>query len=433
MAARGGKNSKGEAVPQPVKVQRYWPGKIPEGVKEYSSSEEEDEDEQQQFEKQKERELITSVQKVDLSEREVASDRRLRRLQGAKEAGTFEQIERRRHAGKTVISDLQSVEGQLLLQEPEDESEIALRRKLLRDRAIEQRRQEEESLKVEEAQRNISEKLKDTENEEESDSEYSSEYETDTEEDETINRQLKKPIFIPKAHRETIMERERLEQEAIEAERKQQEALEERRKETHSLLAEKIQQEMLKEVTEDANGSKEVDDTDGVDEQAEYEAWKLRELKRIKRDKEEREAREKEQEEIEHRRNMNEQQRLKEDLERVKKQREEKPKGKYKFLQKYYHKGSFYLDPNDLLYKRDYTEATPDEAAHKEMLPKVMQVKNFGRAGQTKWTHLADQDTSKRDSAWVQKTEINKRTIQKMAGLHPGGFDKPTAKKRRFD
>lgn len=35
-------------------------------------------------------------------------------------------------------------------------------------------------------------------------------------------------------------------------------------------------------------GLQEVDDTDGLDEQAEYEQWKLRELLRIKRDKEER-------------------------------------------------------------------------------------------------------------------------------------------------
>ena len=43
-------------------------------------------------------------------------------------------------------------------------------------------------------------------------------------------------------------------------------------------------------VNQEASGSQEVNDTDGLDEQAEYEAWKLRELKRIKRDKEEREA-----------------------------------------------------------------------------------------------------------------------------------------------
>jgi hypothetical protein len=42
-------------------------------------------------------------------------------------------------------------------------------------------------------------------------------------------------------------------------------------------------------VNEDT-GLQEVDDTDGLDEQAEYEEWKLRELLRIKRDKEERVA-----------------------------------------------------------------------------------------------------------------------------------------------
>ncbi|CAG8545946.1 19656_t:CDS:2 [Dentiscutata erythropus] len=186
----------------------------------------------------------------------------------------------------------------------------------------------------------------------------------------------------------------------------------------------------IKFAVDEETGVKEVDDTDGLDEQAEYEAWKLRELKRIKRDKEEREAREKEQEEIERRRNMSEEQRLAEDMERVKNLREKKPHGQYKFLQKYYHKGAFYLNPDDKIFKRDYTEATPDEAAHKELLPKVMQVKNFGRAGQTKWTHLADQDTSKKDAPWSQSTGVNKSMLSKLGGLH-GGFDKPTSKKRR--
>ncbi|CAG8478178.1 642_t:CDS:2 [Ambispora gerdemannii] len=381
MAARGGINAKGESAPQPVKVQRYWPGKVPEGAKDYSS--EEDEEEQQQFERQKERELISSIQRVDFSEREVASDRRLQRLKEAREDASFQPIDRRRrHEVKAETSEIHINEEDTSQDVEEDENDIALRRKHIRNRAIEQRRIEEEKLKAEEeAERTLSEDK---------------------------------------------------EEEAEEAERKKIEEIENRKKETHAILAEKIQKDMLNEVKEESSVLKEVDDTDGIDEQAEYEAWKLRELKRIKRDKEERRAREKEQEEIERRRNMSEEQRLKEDMERVRKQQEEKPKGKYKFLQKYYHKGAFYLDPSESIYKRDYTEATPDETAHKELLPKVMQVKNFGRAGQTKWTHLADQDTSKKDSAWSQKSDINKRSLHKLAGLHHGGFDKPTAKKRKF-
>ncbi|RIB14606.1 splicing factor, Prp19-binding domain-containing protein [Gigaspora rosea] len=429
MAARGGVNSKGEAVPQPVKVQRYWPGKVPEGIKDYSSDEEEDE----QFERERETEIITSIEKVDITEKEAASDRRLRRLKEAKEAGSSEVIDRRRRHFKEedqeVDLPLRTIkieqDAEVRMEEEEEEDDLALRRQRLRDRVLEQRKQEEEKLKaIEEA-----EKAQASQTEEEgSESEETSEYETDSEE-EQASRKLLKPVFIPKAHRETILEKERKEKLEEETEAKRLQELEERKKESHSMVAEVIQKELQKTVDEET-GIKEVDDTDGLDEQAEYEAWKLRELKRIKRDKEEREAREKEQEEIERRRNMSEEQRLAEDMERVKEQREKKPHGQYKFLQKYYHKGAFYLNPDDDIFKRDYTTATPDEAAHKELLPKVMQVKNFGRAGQTKWTHLADQDTSKKDAAWSQNSGVNKSMLFKLGGLH-GGFDKPTSKKRR--
>jgi len=39
---------------------------------------------------------------------------------------------------------------------------------------------------------------------------------------------------------------------------------------------------------------------------------------------------------------MPEEQRMKEDLERANKSRDDKPKGQQKFLQKYYHKGAFH-------------------------------------------------------------------------------------------
>lgn len=85
-----------------------------------------------------------------------------------------------------------------------------------------------------------------------------------------------------------------------------------------------------------------VDDTDGLDPEGEFEAWRLRELARIKRDKEAEMQRELEREEVERRRALPEEQRLKEDMERAEKLRAEKPKGQQKFLQKYWHKGAFH-------------------------------------------------------------------------------------------
>ncbi|KAI6134189.1 microfibrillar-associated protein MFAP1, Zn finger, CCHC type protein [Pisolithus croceorrhizus] len=199
-----------------------------------------------------------------------------------------------------------------------------------------------------------------------------------------------RPVFVPKRRRATITERDTIAKEAEEMQKRRELAAEERKRESHNLVAESIKRELAeKEKEEDVP---DVDDTDGIDPEGEFEAWRLRELERIRKEKEEELRREEEREEIERRRALPEEQRLKEDLERAKKSREEKPKGKQKFLQKYWHKGAFHQD-DEILKKHDYTEAT-ESVVDVSMLPKVMQVRNFGKRSRTKYTHLVDQDTS---------------------------------------
>jgi len=218
-------------------------------------------------------------------------------------------------------------------------------------------------------------------------SDESSEYESDSEEEERPKVQFR-PVFVPKRARVTVAEREA--EDSEEAQRRREAEAEERRKQSHDLVAESIRRELAEKEKED--NIPDVDDTDGLDPEAEFEAWRLRELGRIKKEKEEELRREEEREEIERRRALPEEQRLKEDLERAQKLRDEKPKGSQKFLQKYWHKGAFHQD-EEILHKRDYTEAT-ESTVDISMLPKVMQVKNFGKRSRTKYTHLLDQDTT---------------------------------------
>ena len=46
------------------------------------------------------------------------------------------------------------------------------------------------------------------------------------------------------------------------------------------------------------------------------------------------------------------------------------------------------------VYKRNVDQPTLEDHVDKQLLPKVMQVKKFGFAGRTKYTHLKDQDTT---------------------------------------
>lgn len=63
-------------------------------------------------------------------------------------------------------------------------------------------------------------------------------------------------------------------------------------------------------------------------------------------------------------------------------------------MQRYYHKGAFYVEEGAEVLSRVSNEPTLEDRFDREALPEVMQVKNFGRTSQVKWTHLSKEDTS---------------------------------------
>ncbi|CCA69164.1 related to microfibril-associated protein [Serendipita indica DSM 11827] len=225
--------------------------------------------------------------------------------------------------------------------------------------------------------------------ESESDEEEEESSEESSEEDEPPRPQLR-PVFVSKQQRETLKERDAIAFDSEEAMKKREQAAEERKRQSVNMVGESIKRGM--EEKEAKMPGQEIDDTDGLDPEAEFNLWRMRELMRLKREKEAERAREEERLEIERRRALPEEQRLKEDMERAKKLREAKPQGSGAFLQKYWHKGAFYQDLDELK-NRDYT-APIESQVDISLLPKVMQVKDFGKRSRTKYTYLKDQDTT---------------------------------------
>ncbi|CAN1272003.1 Microfibrillar-associated protein 1 [Linum perenne] len=404
-----------------TKVKRYWPGKAPEWA------DEADEDGDNRMSRLDNLERAFPTHEGGSSDLAAArDDPRLRRLAVSRIDNRDEvRADHRRIRQAEIVSTEEEERQEGLDADEEDEEE---RRRRIKEKMRRQREQEEAALlPVEE------------EEEEEEDEEEESEYETDSEE-ETTGMAMLKPVFVPKSERDTIAEREKLEEEERALEEKVKKKVEERKVETKHILLEEIKKEELIQKNLEMEASvADVDTDDELNEAEEYEAWKVREIGRIKRDRDAREAMVKEKEEIERVRNMTEEERR--EWERKNPKSGPAPKKKWRFMQKYFHKGAFFQDePDDQaasagshnIYGRDFSEPTGDDKMDKSILPKVMQVKHFGRSGRTKWTHLVNEDTTDWDNPWTFNDQIRAKYTGKMAGMN-APIAKPRGSKKLKD
>jgi microfibrillar-associated protein 1 len=366
-----------------TKVKRYWPGRAPEWADDIHEDGDIQLDRAAALEQAFPSREDSHIVKKD--------DARLRRLAESRIDNREEvRADHRRIRQAEIVSTIEEEarRQERLDLEEDDEDALEERRRRIKEKLLQ--REQEEAVFPEEEEEEVEE-----EEEEES------EYETDSEEEHT-GIAMVKPVFVPKSERDTIAERERLEAEERAVEESKKKRLEERKVETKQIVVEEIRkdEEIQKNLEMEANIA-DVDTDDEVNEAEEYEAWKAREIARIKRDREDREAMLKEKEEIERVRNMTEEERR--EWERKNPKPAPPPKQKWRFMQKYYHKGAFFqADADDYaatagtdgIFTRDFSSPTGEDKMDKTILPKVMQVKHFGRSGRTKWTHLVNEDTT---------------------------------------
>merc|ERR1711971_931866 len=377
------RNKKGEVSMEKVKVSRYISGKRPEyasrGRDERSS--ESDSSDEEDFTRQRhkspkqedgsdeedEHVFLEPSAPVKFEAEEAADidDPRLRRLRAARtnvedrhagsdnEDAEDDRMSRHRRIHEPeVLSEGEDEEeddkeaeddeamdsdgGSTSGEEDLDEAGILRRRELMRQRALARAQigmgQEEVMAKEEEKEQSASENEEETTEEETTDSEG--------EEGARL-----KPVFVRKKDRLTVQEREREEAKQRQAEREAQILAEQRRRDTLRMVESAVKlevQERKTQLSNDPDGELNTVNTDDENEEIEYEAWKLRELKRLKRDRDEKEERAREAAEVERLRNMTDEERRLELKHNPKTVTNKAAKGKYKFLQKYYHRGAFF-------------------------------------------------------------------------------------------
>lgn len=267
------------------------------------------------------------------------------------------------------------------------------------------------------AQRIQQSEAEDEEDDEESEDEESESEEESSSEDEAPQRKFQRPTFIKKtdrqrsqSHAENTTDLKATPAPETVSSHHGQDVAARRLDEAEKMIKLTIERDTAARLAgkkawdddEDLPQEALVDDTDGIDAEAEHSAWRLRELHRLKRDREVMVAREKELEEIERRRNLTAEERDAEDKEFIDKQKadREEGRGKAALLSKYHHKGAFFMDDEDSkrLAQRDLVGAKFADDVDKSTLPEYMQIRDMtklGKKGRTRYTDLKGQDTGR--------------------------------------
>lgn len=262
------------------------------------------------------------------------------------------------------------------------------------------------------------EEEEESEEEEEEEEDEEEESEEESSEEESPKRVLLRPTFIKKDKRKDT-NGEIVARTSGSAEAEDEAEAQRRKEKADMLLRDQLEKEALaraatKKAWDEDEAAEEaaLDDRDGLDPEAEYQAWRLRELKRIKRARDAIEAAEREREEIERRRNLTAEEREREDREFLAKQREEREanRGPSKYLQRYFHKGAFFRDEleKEGLDKRDLMGSRYADETNREVLPEYMQLRDMtklGRKGRTRYKDLRTEDTGR----WGQGLDYRPR------------------------
>ncbi|SOV81881.1 micro-fibrillar-associated protein, putative [Plasmodium reichenowi] len=251
------------------------------------------------------------------------------------------------------------------------------------------------------------------------------------------NERIMKHEFKLKTSRRTLMEnknKEEAEKKTLQNLNEEKELIEIEKKENaiKEVLNQDMLEEKLKSKENNVFSSEEDFEEDEQDEELneeEYELWKIRHINRLKRDELDRKKHEILELEIKKRRKMTDKEIIQDN--KTLPNKEKKKKRKMLFMQKYYHKGGFYQDlfeeGKEEIYLRDYNEPVYEDKVDRQNLPKVLQVRRgkFGKQGQSKYTHLLDNDTSRKDSLW-NNIESNIKFNDKKKDQ----FDRPTYRKK---